>query len=217
MLKVTSFFTLLSLIMVSCGEEEKKGRVLPIIGERDVVYKMVDGEEIADTVYHKVPEFTYMNQDSITLSSDQLKGKIWVVDFFFTFCPSICPPMTANMKSFSDNIEDLSDQVEIISFSIDPTRDTPSRLREYRESYDITASNWNMLRGNEEATHELAKEFFNGAERNESVGGGFGHTSYFVLVDKEGYARGIYNGVEKEQVELLEADLRKLIEHEYSK
>lgn len=205
-----------TLLVVSCEEEVTNEKSLPIIGDRDVEYKMVDGKEVADTIYHKVPSFNYQNQDSVMVSSEDLKDKVWVVDFFFSFCPSICPPMTANMKAFSDSTADLADELQIISFTIDPENDTPKRLRKYRELYDITAENWSMLRGDEDATHELAKQFFNGAKRDSTVGGGFGHTSYFVLVDKEGYARGLYDGTNKEQVELLEQDLRLLLKQEYS-
>lgn len=204
--------------LTSCTEEEKpveNKRVLPIVGDRDVEYKMVDGVEVADTIYHHVPEFDYLNQDSVMISSKDFKNKVWVVDFFFTHCPTICPPMTFQMKRLSEMTTDLSDNVQFFSFSIDPDKDQPTRLRSYIESRNIKAKNWSFLTGNEDATHLLAKEFFNGAERDDTVDGGFGHTPYFALVDKEGLVRGVYIGTEAEDVDRLEKDLRKLLEYEY--
>lgn len=205
-------------ILVSCGEEEKTTeRVLPIWGERDVVYKTVDGEEVADTIYHHVPEFSYLNQDSVMTESKSFNDQILIVDFFFTHCPTICPPMTSQMKRLNENTQDLSDLVVFLSFSIDPERDTPSRLREYRTSYGIDqVGNWEMFTGDEEATHLLAKEFFSGAERNEEIEGGFGHTTHFALVDREGLVRGVYDGTSVDDVDQLEKDLRKLLKHEYN-
>jgi protein SCO1/2 len=203
-------------ISVSCGEEDTKERVLPILGDRDVVYKTEGGEEVADTIYHHVPEFSYLNHDSVMVDSKSLKDRIWITDFFFTHCPTICPPMTSQMKRLNENTKELSDHVLFLSFSIDPDRDTPSRLREYRESYSLDdVTNWEMFTGDEEETHLLAKEFFNGAERNDEIEGGFGHTSYFALVDTEGLVRGIYDGTSVEAVDELEEDLRKLLKHEY--
>ena len=206
----------LFLLLFSCVvEESQMKRVLPIAGERDVQYRIVDGKEVADTIYHNVPSFEYINQDSILITSEELKGKIWITDFFFTSCPTICPPMTSQMKRLSEMTSDIDKQIQFISFSIDPDRDTPSKLIKYISDYEITAKNWQFLTGDEEATHLLAKEFFNGAERNEDVDGGFGHTSYFALVDREGLVRGVYDGTIPEKVDELEKDLRKLLKFEY--
>lgn len=213
--RIAYFAISLCFFLISC-EEEVPERVLPIVGDRDVEYKMVDGVEVADTIYHHVPEFEYLNHDSVMVYSKDLKDRVWITDFFFTKCPTICPPMTSQMKRLSDNISDLSDKVYFLSFSIDPERDTPNQLREYRKKYEINAKNWHFFTGDEEATHLLAKEFFNGAERNEDIDGGFGHTSYFALVDKEGLVRGIYDGTNAEQVDQLEVDLRKFIKHQKS-
>ncbi len=208
--------TLVLLLSISaCMSSNVQQRVLPILGERDVEYKVVNGKEVADTIYHKVPEFSYLNQDSIMINSEDLKGKIWVADFFFSHCPTICPPMTSQMKRLSIETKDLSDQVQFLSFSIDPKRDTPTRLREYIKMYEITAPNWHFFTGDEDETHLLAKEFFNGAERNDGADGGFGHTDYFAIVDTDGHVRGIYQGTNPDQVDLLQKDLRKLLEHEY--
>ncbi len=215
----TSNIFLVGLIVfgiAACSDNAPEERVLPILGERDVEYRMVDGKEVADTIYHVVLEFSYINQDSVLVKSSELKGKVWIADFFFTHCPTICPPMTSQMKRLNDETQDLASKVQFLSFSIDPKRDTPNRLREYIGMYEITAKNWHFFTGDEDETHLLAKEFFNGAERDEEADGGFGHTDYFALVDTKGHVRGIYRGTDVAQVDSLQNDLRKLLEHEYN-
>lgn len=216
--KLILLFLLLALNACTESDSSKElERVLPIVGERDVVYKIVDGKEVVDTLYHHVPDFSYIDQDSNQINSKDLKKKIWVTDFFFSHCPSICPPMTANMKRLAVNTKDLEEHVVFLSFSIDPERDSPSHLRNYIKEYGIDSKNWHFLTGKpEEKTHELAKEFFNGAERNDEIDGGFGHTSYFAIVDTDGLVRGIYDGTDSEKVDQLERDLRKLLEFEYN-
>ena len=209
-----SLFIVLGLS--ACTPAEEQVIPLPILGERDVDYKMVDGKEVADTLYHEVPDFEYINQDSIWVKSSQLKNKVWVADFFFTHCPTICPPMTSQMKRLNEETTDLASKVQYLSFSIDPKRDTPSRLREYIGIHEIKGKNWHFMTGDEEETHLLAKEFFNGAERDEEADGGFGHTDYFALVDTKGHVRGIYRGTDPAQVDSLQKDLRKLLKDEYN-
>lgn len=208
-----SLLAALCALVISC--EEKVERVLPILGERDVEYSMVDGVEVTDTLYHKVPSFSYLNQDSVMITSESMNGKVWVADFFFSHCPTICPPMTSQMKRLNLETQDLVEHVQFMSFTIDPDRDTPTRLIEYRKIYDINVKNWYFFTGDEDATHLLAKSFFNGAERDDDADGGFGHTDYFAIVDHEGYVRGIYQGTNPDQVDLLQADLRKLLDIEY--
>ncbi len=214
----TSFYSLLFIVLIvaSCTNDSSKKKVLPIVGERDVEYKMVDGVEVADTIYHHVPSFDYINQDSVMIHSKDLKGKVWIADFFFTNCPSICPPMTTNMKRLNLMTTDLSDAIQFLSFSIDPKRDKPTRLREYIKLNGIEAKNWLFFTGDQDETHLLAKEFFNGAEQNKDIPGGFGHTPYFALVDHEGLVRGVYDGTDTEAVDRLAKDVRKLLKYEYN-
>lgn len=207
---------LAAIVLVSCNSTPPAEKRLPIVGEIDVEYKMVNGKEVADTIYHVVPDFKYINQDSVWVNSKDLKGKIWITDFFFSNCPTICPPMTTNMKRLSVMTKDLEEHVQFLSFSIDPYRDQPSRLRAYIQEHGIKAKNWQFFTGDEAATHELAREFFNGAEKDESIPGGFGHTPYFSLVDKNGHIRGIYDGTNTDAIDSLESDIRKLLRTEYN-
>lgn len=214
-----SFILLTAAFILGCTEKEENGqeRILPILGNRDVEYKMVDGVEVADTIYPTVPLFSYINQDSVRVRTSDFKGKVFVADFFFSNCPSICPPMTTNMKRLNIMTNDLAEKVQFLSFSIDPKRDTPTRLKEYIKLNGIEAKNWSFLTGvPAEETHEMAGSYFSYAKQDDEVPGGFGHTSYFVLVDTKGYVRGIYDGLKTEAIDSLANDLRKLLEYEYN-
>lgn len=213
------FLVVISISMlVSCttNKTETK-RVLPIIGDADVEYKMVDGKEVADTIFPKVPDFSYLNQDSVMIHSKDLKNKIWIADFMFTKCPTICPTMTTNMKYLSELTKDLQDKVQFLSFSIDPKRDKPSIFRKYIQERQLDTKNWYFFTGDEEETADLAFNFFHvGVQRTDDTAEeGFEHTDTFVLVDQDGHVRGLYQGTKKDDVDRLEKDLRKLIKHEY--
>jgi protein SCO1/2 len=206
-------------VLISCTEKTdvKTQRVLPIIGDYDIEYHTFDGREVADTIFPKVPEFSYLNQDSIVISSKDLKNKIWIADFMFTSCPTICPTMTSNMKHLSVLTKDLQDNIQFLSFSIDPKRDKPSVFRKYIKERDLNTINWSFFTGDEDETSALAHDFFHvGVQRSDDEeDNGFEHTDTFVLVDQDGHVRGLYEGTKLKEIERLEKDVRKLIEHEY--
>lgn len=132
-----------------------------------------------------MPEFTFRNQDSLLISNADYKNKVYVAEFFFTTCPSICPIMNRNMlkleKEFGEN-QDFG----IASFTIDPEHDTPMVLKEYAEEYGVTSLNWHMLTGDKDAVYELSNKGLNiFAEINPDVAGGFEHQGYFALIDKK--------------------------------
>jgi protein SCO1/2 len=208
---------LVSWIVIASCTEQKKVRVLPIVGNYDVEYDTINGKEVTDTIYPKIPNFTYLNQDSIQITSSAMKGKVWIADFFFTSCPSICPKMTSQMKRLAILTKDLDKHIQFISFSINPTYDGPSKLRAYRKHYGVTAKNWQFLTGDEEATHALGVDYFQVfANKDIESAGGYAHSPAFVLVDKEGYVRGVYIGTDTKQVDLLQKDVRKLLAYEYN-
>ncbi len=211
-----AFIVLFSCIVVLSCTDQKKVRVLPIVGNYDIEYDTIDGKEVSDTIYPKIPYISYLNQDSVKISSSTMKGKVWIADFFFTSCPTICPKMTAQMKRLAILTKDLEKQIQFISFSINPTYDTPYRLRAYRKHFGIKAKNWQFLTGDEEATHDLGVNYFQVfANKDIESAGGYAHSPAFVLVDKEGYVRGVYIGTETKQVDQLQKDVRKLLAYEY--
>ncbi|MCE3296732.1 MAG: electron transport protein SCO1/SenC [Crocinitomicaceae bacterium] len=220
MKKLTGHTICLLLVIASllgACSEEKKERVLPFIGHYDVEYKTVDGKEVTDTVYPRIPAFKFLNQDSVWVSSKDMKGKIWVADFFFTSCPTICPKMTSQMKRLSVLTKDLEKEIQFMSFSINPDNDKPHVLKRYIAHYGIQAKNWQFFTGKSEAeVHLLGDEnFLVNAREDLGSEGGYAHSEAFVLVDKEGYIRGMYNGTDTKEVDKLHTDLRKLLKYEY--
>lgn len=208
---------LAAILVAACkSEPERKPRALPYAGNFNVVVSETDGVRTTDSIYPTIPAFKYLNQDSLMIRSKQMKGKVWVANFFFSHCPSICPPMISQMKRLNILTADINKHLQYMSFSIDPTRDTPTRLREYIKENGITASNWQFFTGDEAATHRLGVENFLVHAANDAVApGGFAHSDGLVLVDREGYVRGIYHGTVTSEVDQLNKDIRKLLSIEY--
>ncbi len=139
--------------------------------------------------FGKVPEFEFTNHDSISVGSSFFKDKVYVVEFFFTTCPTICPIMTKNMLQIESAFGDL-ENFAIASITINPAHDTPSVLKEYRASHGISSKNWQLLTGEQEAVLGLANKGFDlYAAAKEKAPGGFEHSGMFALVDKNGYIR----------------------------
>jgi len=172
-------------------------------------------------VIGEVPAFSFTNQNGKTITNQNYKGKVYIVEFFFTTCPSICPIMNKNMVKIQDEFFG-NPNLAIASFSIDPTHDTPEVLKAYAESYKITNPNWNMLTGDKDAIYKLANEGFNlYVGENSEVEGGFEHSGFFALIDQEGNIRSrkdknenpiiYYNGLEDSGIQMLKEDIKKLL------
>src|SRR5690554_3172200 len=203
----------LTVFQTGCSEQGD-GHVkvdLPFIGHHDIVYQATEDYNVGDTIYHTVPKWEYLTHDSVMLKSTDVENKVWIADFFFSYCPTICPPMTKAMRSVTDSLSQYNKDLVFLSFSIDPDRDTPARLRLYRERHEISAKNWFFLTGNEAETHLLGIEGFQiHANADESAPGGFAHSSNFVLIDKNQHIRGVYDGLEPESRKQLLIDAKKL-------
>ncbi|MCK0129947.1 SCO family protein [Flavobacteriaceae bacterium F08102] len=177
--------------------------------------------EINDTL-KQMPDFTFRNQDSLLISKSDFKGKVYVVDFFFTSCPTICPVMTENMKIL-EKAYGNRDDFAIASFTISPQIDTPIVLKKYAERHGVTSLNWHFLTEEDQNVYDLSNKglnIFTGI--NPAVEGGFEHQGFFALIDKNGYIRSrkdqygnpivYYQGTDKEQVEWIKEDIQKLLE-----
>ncbi len=137
----------------------------------------------------KVPSFLMTNQDNLIISNEDFNNKVYVVEFFFTTCPSICLIMNKNMKRLENRFGDRAD-FGIASFTIDPDHDTPKVLKQYAELYDIFSKNWHFLTSDNKSVFELSNKGFNiFSSINPEVTGGFEHQGYFALIDKKGYIR----------------------------
>ena len=199
----------LLLLVVACTGKGKK--TLPILGNRQVVEKTINGETVIDTVFQKVPAFTFVNQDSSLITDKDFDGKIYVVDFFFTSCPSICPVMHRNMlevyKKFKGNSE-----VKLVSHTIDYKYDTPEVLKKYANKLGVDGHQWEFLRGTRDSVYTFAeKHYLTAVGEDSGADGGYIHEGWFVLVDKEKRLRGAYDGTKEDQVELLMDDMEILL------
>ncbi|PVW17258.1 SCO family protein [Marixanthomonas spongiae] len=170
---------------------------------------------------NKIPEFTFVNQEGDTISNDYYRGKVYVVEFFFSTCPSICPIMNANMVKVEEAFKNEED-FGIASFSIDPEHDTPKVLKEYAEKYGVDHPHWNFLTGDKKDILKLSNEGFKlYAAENPEAEGGFEHSGMFALVDKNGNVRSridengnpliYYDGLDEKNIHMLIEDIKKLL------
>lgn len=137
----------------------------------------------------KVPDFQFVNQDGDTVTNEDYLGKVYVVEYFFTTCPSICPVMNENLKEVQEEFKNNND-FGIASFTIDPEHDSPEVLKNYAENHGLDYQNWNFLTGDRNEIYEMANTGFGiFANEDETVPGGFAHSGLFALIDKEGYVR----------------------------
>ncbi len=192
----------------SCGApSEKTSEVaeLPILGERYV-------DDNQDTVYHSIADFAFVNQLGDTIRKEDMVGKIYVADFFFTTCPTICPIMKKEMLRVYDQFKGEGN-FRILSHSIDPTHDTQAVLKDYAEKLGVPdAATWNFLTGDQEKIFEIGQtSYLTTTMADELEPGGFLHSGAFVLVDQQGRIRGVYDGTKTEQVDRLLADIPKLL------
>ena len=196
-------FLFFTLFLFAC--EEKKYD-LPYYGRHEVV----DG----DTVYYRVPKFQFINQDSARITHRNVEGKVYVADFFFTYCPTICPAKTRQLTRIQDSLKRYNlfgKEVILISHTVDPDRDTPSVLKTYAEVHSIDTTGWYLVTGEKDYLYRIAKEgYLSTAFADEKAEGGFFHTDQFILLDGERHLRGFYDGTDPGEVDRLWKDIKAL-------
>ncbi len=213
----TSLLTGLAFIclFIACSvkSSENDGQsALPFLGRHEYEEKTVDNQTVVDTLYHQVADFSFVDQDSAVITPSTFEDKIYVTDFFFTSCPTICPVMKTQMlrvyEAFKDN-----DEVALLSHTIDPEYDTVALLHDYAERLGVSSDQWHFVTGDKEAIYDMGlKSYMVTAMEDDEEPGGFIHSGAFILVDKEKHIRGMYDGTKPEQVDLLIHDMEKLLE-----
>ncbi|WP_317046489.1 SCO family protein [Adhaeribacter arboris] len=183
---------------------------MPILGEREAVQKVVDGKTLTDTIYHQIPDFSFIDQDSQQVTSQTLAGKIYVSDFFFTTCPTICPKMKSQLLRVNEKFKN-NDQVVLLSHTIDPQHDSVAVLRDYAERLGVNSAKWHFVTGAKDSIYSLAAQYMVSAAEDENEAGGFVHSGAFILVDPNRHVRGIYDGTNPEQVDQLMKDIPVLL------
>jgi len=191
-------------LFAACQSDDKTR--LPILGSREPVSKVIDGQTVVDTLYKTLPDFEFVNQDSVRVTAETFNNSIYVADFFFTSCPSICPIMHRNMLRAYEKFKDHP-EVKFLSHSIDTKYDTPTVLKDYAVKLGVDGPQWQFVTGSRESIYGIAPEYMVFAEENDKVAGGYEHQGWFILVDKNKHIRGAYDGTNTDEVEKMMKDM----------
>lgn len=200
--------------------------IVPNIVDRMKNSEVVVNDRLSRTVENqlvnlaKAPQFSFTNQNHETITNDFYDGKVYLVEFFFSSCPTICPIMNENMVKLQNTFK-FEEDFGIASFTIDPINDTPDEMKEYAKSLGATSPNWHFLTNTQDEIFALAAKFQLYAAQNDDVPGGFEHSGMFALIDKNGNIRSrkdamgnpivYYDGVEEEGIEMLKEDIKILL------
>ena len=211
---------------VTRDESRSKKASTQIADDAALVFLNINGED------KKVPAFSFTNQNGKTITNKDYEGKVYIVEFFFTTCPTICPIMSKNLVQIQNNFVGYKD-FGVASFTINPKHDTPNILKEYAEKYGMKNPNWNLMTGDIDVIYELANQGFNlYTAKDDEAEGGFEHSGNFALIDKNGFIRSrtdaygnpkiYYKGIiseeekydvdgEEEEISILKEDIAKLL------
>ena len=193
---------LMSLVWLSgCTKESK--RELPILGNMQITE--------GDTAYHAIPDFRFIDQDSVWITNASFSDKIYVADFFFTSCPSICPKVKKQMLRMYDKYKD-DERIEFLSHSIDTKRDSVPRLKEYSSNLGVDPAFWHFVTGDKDEIFSIADEYFVAALEDPNAPGGFDHSGRLILVDKDRHIRSFCNGTDPEEVDVFMTDIDILLD-----
>lgn len=189
---------------------------LPIYQPAMVSTELVDSTIQHKKKYHKIANFKLINQNGETITQDHYKDKIYIADFFFTTCLTICPIMTDHMVLIQEEIKN-DDEVMLLSHTVTPEIDTVAQLKRYAKSKGVIDAKWNLVTGDKKQIYQLARKSYlavlddGSADEFDMI-----HTENFMLIDKKRKIRGFYDGTDREEIERLLEDL-KILKEEYSK
>ncbi len=198
------FFFSISLTLVSCTSKSNK---LPILGNLTIVGN--------DTVYPTIQAFNFINQDSIEITEKTFEGKIYVADFIFLNCPTICPIMTNEMIKVYEAYKS-NPNILFISHTIDPENDSIPRLKSYAENIGADSKKWFFVTGEKDKIYSLAEEsYFATAYSDSTAPGGYVHSGGLLLVDKNKHIRGVYDGTDPKETDRLKTDIKTLLNEQF--
>jgi protein SCO1/2 len=214
------FLAIFFLILVPIGyyylSDQGKIKPLPVINPIDVQQEMVDPEMLRMGKGHRIGAFRFENQDGIWITNADMKGKVSVVEYFFTTCKSICPIMNTQMQRIQRKFAN-EQKVRIFSFTVDPDTDTVAQMKRYASAHYAKAGQWHFLTGEKADLYNLARRSFfvlkpAEAQNLGDAGSDFIHTNNFVLVDQQLRIRGYYDGTNPKEVSLLQAHISQLLD-----
>ena len=210
--KLSIFFVGLLVVIFIAIYTLLNRKTLPIITPRDVNPELVDSLVQHIGYNHKIAPFAFTNQNGKKITNKEYEGKIYVADFFFTTCQTICPKMTDNMVWLQDKIKD-NPKVKLLSHSVFPDEDTVEVLKKYAKEKGVIDEKWNLVTGNQKEIYKIARQSYLAVktgkpeEMYDMV-----HTENFVLVDQKGRIRGFYNGLNIDKTVKGEKNLTQLVE-----
>lgn len=191
-------------LIISRGENHLKR--LPVIGPADIAAN-------GDTIFHTIGDFSLLNQEGKTVTQADLNGKIYVANFFFASCPTICPKMNGNFRKVQEAFKG-SQEVRMLSYSVDPENDSVPALNAYAEKMYADNALWWFLTGNKDSIYTLARESYLVPAAAGKTAEDFFHSDQLILIDKEKRIRGLYDGMDPYSVDTLIAEMKVLL-HEY--
>lgn len=193
-------FILLGLIFISCTQKQEK---LPILGNSKVMGN--------DTIYPKVNDFSFKDQNNTVVSNATFGNKIYVADFIFLSCPTICPKMNVEMKKVYDAYKE-EPKVSFLSHTIDPEHDTTQKLKDYSEALNVNDKKWHFVNGNKDSIYSIAENsYFTTAYSDAKEPGGYVHGGGLLLIDQNRYIRGVYDGTNPLETKRLIDDIAILL------
>lgn len=193
-------------------------KVLPIVQPKDVPSEMMTSDLAGKALGHKIGAFDFLNQYGESVTLDDVKGKVFIAEYFFTTCRSICPIMNEEMQRVQERYKGNED-VKILSFTVDPEVDDVEAMKVYADEHHAVKGQWQFLTGDKDSLYNLARTSFFVLKPAEArnlgdAGSDFIHTNNFVLVDKELRIRGYYDGTNTEEVSTLLDDIEVLLNEE---
>ncbi len=193
--------------IAGCRQPEQE---LPILGPRIPIEKQVEGQTVTDTLYHQVPDFHFTDQNGLPVTASTFEDKVYIADFFFTTCPTICPVMKNNLLKVYEAYRD-SASVSILSHSIDPVHDSVAVLKDYANRLEVQAPGWYFVTGNQDSIFSIARQYMVSALEDKEAPGGYAHSGALILMDKQRHIRGYYDGTEEEATKKLIRDIKILL------
>ena len=169
------------------------------------------GEQTKDTIWHHVRNINFTNQLGKKVSLDDLRGKVLVIDFFFTRCPSVCPGLARNMKRLQDSFVKNADIVQFISISVDPEHDSVTQLRKFADRFNVNHDSWWFVTGDKKDIYDFGLHEINASIADIDVDTAFIHTTNFFLLDSNHIVRGWYDGFDSVKQEQLVQDIPTLM------
>ena len=198
------YFLMVMWWLSACTKNESN---LPIFGHTTIIDN--------DTIYSAIQSFSFVSQDSLIITEKTFENKIYIADFIFLSCPTICPKMTAGLKEIYETYK-TNPNIYFLSHTIDPENDTIPRLKKYTEKLGIDGSKWFFVTGNKDSIYSIANEsYFAAAFADKSAPGGYIHSGSFLLIDVNKHIRGVYDGTNPAESEKLINDIAILLKEQF--